>query len=274
MVWSVLGCGVKAPPAAPNAGPAADEVATEDEPGLQAAPSGPAVEGVEAESLRELLHDHWEATMRRSPLWATALGDHRYDGKLGDNSEEGHQDDVRTRDGFLHRAQSMDVSALGAADALTLELFILELESEVSADVCRFRHWSIMPRGNALTTVLGLSDEHPIRASDVDWDRQSWLNRLQAVPAYLDNEIAQLRVGLDDGLVTNAHSLKLVMNLADRTLDKPTGEWTLAEQHDGCSGDETPEDPAKGAWNEAGCALLDGPIHDAVTRYRDAPDVH
>src|SRR5690349_21706973 len=37
-------------------------------------------------ALRSLLEDHWEAAMRRSPTWATALGDHRYDDQLPDAS--------------------------------------------------------------------------------------------------------------------------------------------------------------------------------------------
>jgi hypothetical protein len=42
-----------------------------------------AAEGVTDPALRDLLRDHWEAAMRSAPLWATTLGDRRFDTELG-----------------------------------------------------------------------------------------------------------------------------------------------------------------------------------------------
>ena len=41
-----------------------------------------AVAGVTDPRLQQILHDHWEDAMSRSPTWATQLGDRRFDGKL------------------------------------------------------------------------------------------------------------------------------------------------------------------------------------------------
>ena len=44
--------------------------------------------------LQELLNDHWEWQMQTSPIWATSLGDHRFDHLWSDDSL-----DAKTREG-------------------------------------------------------------------------------------------------------------------------------------------------------------------------------
>ena len=47
-----------------------------------------ATAGVQDPELASLLEEHWDATMRRWPTWATQLGDHRFDDQLPDNRPE------------------------------------------------------------------------------------------------------------------------------------------------------------------------------------------
>ena len=41
-----------------------------------------AAAGISDPALRSLLEDHWEAVMRRNPVWASRVGDRRYDVRL------------------------------------------------------------------------------------------------------------------------------------------------------------------------------------------------
>ncbi|MBW1880653.1 MAG: hypothetical protein JRJ84_20035, partial [Deltaproteobacteria bacterium] len=115
----VAGCGPKRPPvvaAEPEEAPTAAEPVEQAVPELNAA----AVAGVEDPALRLLLHDHWEYRMSRSPLWATALGDTRYDDQLGDWSQAGVEEGRAAARGFLERAEGIDAAGLSRTDALTL----------------------------------------------------------------------------------------------------------------------------------------------------------
>src|SRR5687767_244326 len=72
--------------------------------------------------LRDLLADHWEETMRRSPEWATTLGDHRYDDRLGDPSAAAIAEDRAARRRYLERARAIDAAALAEPERVTLAL--------------------------------------------------------------------------------------------------------------------------------------------------------
>ncbi len=42
-------------------------------------------------ALNDLLHEQWEYTMRTNPIYASILGDKRYNDKLDDFSQQGHR---------------------------------------------------------------------------------------------------------------------------------------------------------------------------------------
>ena len=62
-----------------------------------------AVGGVSDPGLRQLLHDHWEATLLRWPAWASALGDRRYDDALADTRPDAYIADRERLAGFLEQ---------------------------------------------------------------------------------------------------------------------------------------------------------------------------
>ena len=59
---------------------------------------------------KEYLDDRAE----RNPPAATDLGDHRYDDRLADPSEQARADERRALDGFAARLEAIDDSALSA----------------------------------------------------------------------------------------------------------------------------------------------------------------
>ena len=81
--------------------------APKEAPAAHAEVEDVAVAGVADPALRALLHDHWERTMARSPVWATMLGDHRFDAELGDYSADAIAEDRVARRAFLERARAL-----------------------------------------------------------------------------------------------------------------------------------------------------------------------
>src|SRR5688572_24561050 len=67
-----------------------------------------AVAGVTSDVLQRLLADHWEWRMRRSPTWATILGDHRFDDQLPLRAAAEIERDQAERRALLARGRAID----------------------------------------------------------------------------------------------------------------------------------------------------------------------
>lgn len=247
--WLVA-CGLKAPPMPPQ------------EPTVSTTPLNPdAVAGVADPALRQLLHDHWERTLERSPLWATQLGDHRYDDRIGDSSAGAYAADRQARDAFLARAEAL--SGLTGDDALTLDLFVDKLRKDAAIDVCRFETWGFSPTWNPISDFAYLPELHGVETVD---DGQKLLARYRQIPRSVDETIANLRVGLAEGRVGTAHSTRLAIEMADEQLAKPLEDWTLLAP---AKADRAWDEAETAAFREGLNGVVEADIAPAYRRWRD-----
>lgn len=262
MVWYfswvliVMGsCGYKAPPQAPSA----EKVSMEETLQLNAE----AVSGVENPALRQLLHDHWELTMESSPIWATQLGDHRFDDKLADYSPAGRERSDKARDVFVNRASEFAPEGLAVGDRSTLAMFQESLRSDQETSVCLFAEWNVSPRNNALGTINYLAELHKIPTAA---GGEALLARYKLLANSVNQAVVNLRLGLERGATPNAQSLRLTIEMLDRELAKPLEEWPLL----------LPTRQAESEWSaeESGPfvvemnGLVDGEVRVALEAYR------
>ncbi len=164
--------------------------------------------------------------MERSPVWATMVGDHRFDDRLPVVTPESEAADADARRDFLDRARALDPDALAPSDRLTLGLFIHRLTAEVEREVCAEWQWNVSPRGNPLVRAGYLPELHPLE-SEADGER--FLARLGALPRALDEQAANLRTGLEAGRVANRTSAILTVEMVRAQLERPDEEWPLLE---------------------------------------------
>ena len=218
----LLSCGARGPSVSSVAGDVAEA------PLLHAE----AVAGVSDPALRLLLHEHWEATMARHPTWATQLGDHRYDERLSDRSDAAHRGDGERRRAWLGRVEEILQGELSEPDRLTARLFATELQQQIDAEVCAFHLWSLSPRGNVVAEMQYLPELH---AGGTPLDRRRIRSRMAALPQVLTDELANLRLGKEQGLVANAESTRRVIEMVKAQIDAPTDDWP------GVKGFEDPE---------------------------------
>lgn len=260
IVWlAAAACGgSKASPVAPG-GAATPPAPAASEPSPLAAE---AVAGVEHPGLRDLLRDDWEWRMRRSPTWATTLGDHRYDDRLADNSWAAIEAERAERRAMLERARGIDASALAPGEAITQALYVQGLEADVASEVCEFPLWTVSARGNPVTSINYLPEMHPLRTAA---DGDNLIARYRQTPATVDAEIANLRRGLAAGMVANAESVRRTIELAAGQLGKPLADWSLLD----------PAERTLSGWSEAEKkdfagrlrAAVEGDIKPAYERY-------
>ncbi|MFT4626752.1 MAG: hypothetical protein ACI8PZ_005430 [Myxococcota bacterium] len=181
-----------------------------------------AAAGVSDPSLAALLAEHWDATLEAAPVWATSLGDHRFDDRVAGTGPEVRAEWAsRSRD---WRARATALDALSASDALTRDLLLAELQADAEVDVCRFSEWSFSARSNPLGDANYLSEVHPLRHPS---DGDALVARYRQLPGMIELQIADLESGLAAGLVTNRATAERVVEMFDRQLALPVEDWPL-----------------------------------------------
>jgi len=222
-----------------------------------------AVAGVSDRALQELLDEHWAYTMEQFPTWSTSLGYNLYNDQITDNSAEALEARREAARTFLRKAEMLQ-TPLSAADSLTRDLFVLDLEQGMATEVCAFSEWGASPRSNPLVDWNYLPELHQVENID---DANNLVRRYKAIPDAIDQDIAQLTVGLGKGLVTNRASLEkvaaqmrdgLAVPLEDSPLYAP-----IAAEHP-----EWPQD-ARVRYQTALRDALEKGIRPAMQRYLD-----
>ena len=173
-------------------------------------------------ALDRLADAYWEAFLRRNPTFATALGDRRFDDRLEDNSSETNRAWRALLDGFqLELADIGDdgdsTTRAALADALRVDRAVLD------ADVAAF---NVDPMNGPQVELLNIPSYQPIRSPA---EADALLERWRAMPAYLDQAVADLRRGTGEGRTAVAMLCTKVLQQLDELLDKPDAEWPLAE---------------------------------------------
>ena len=178
--------------------------------------------GVADDRLGALLVEHWAYLMKTNPVWATRLGDHRYDDRVGDRSKEAFERDRAYTREVLERAKALAGAPMSPADQTTLRLFTDMLQHDVDSEVCRFETWTISARGNPVTEYNELAQAHPIETLQ---DAQNLVTRYGAAAEQIDHITANLASGAADGLYANAESVRRVVEMVAKQLQLPTKEW-------------------------------------------------
>ncbi|MFW5920582.1 MAG: DUF885 family protein, partial [Polyangiales bacterium] len=269
----ILSCGGAsggAAPPSPEPSPAGGERGAE----ADAAPpddgggspwAGKAAAGVDHEGFAKLLRDHWEHSMRQFPVWATRLGDHRYDDRLQDRSWEAAQERHERRKQFLARAKEIEREQLGDFERTTLDIFVDKLESEIATHVCKSELWSLSAMSNPITDFNSLPDVHDPLTPE---QGRALLSRYRKIPDAIDQEIANLDLGADKGLYANEETTRRVIEMTNGQVQKPVEEWGMLDPLD----DGRPEGWSEGEWerfDEELTAVVKDDVKRAFDTYSD-----
>jgi uncharacterized protein (DUF885 family) len=172
------------------------------------------------EQLRSLFDEEWQYTLRTNPEWATTLGDSRFNDRLSDNSLQFFQSDLDQRRKFLARFEAIDPASLPSQDALSRQLMIRALRQQIEG--ARFKNWEI-PVNQMNGPHLELPDLVVLTPFNTVTDYRNYVARLQQLPRFFDQVIANMRQGMQDGLMPPRYLLEKVAAEADDIASK-TGE--------------------------------------------------
>lgn len=160
-----------------------------------------------AEKLHTLFDDYWQWRLEENPEFATYLGDDRYNDRLSDVSLEAFDNRYRQRREFLERLAGLDSSRLSENDRLNTRLFSLLLTRRVEAHQYRDFLMPINQMGGLQIDLPNLVNVTPFRHSR---DYDAYLDRLRAIPGYVDQTVILMKQGLEEGRVYPAVVLETV----------------------------------------------------------------
>ncbi|MEM9232799.1 MAG: DUF885 domain-containing protein [Pseudomonadota bacterium] len=149
-------------------------------------------------TLTSILDDHWSMVMAESPTFATSLGNRDYDDLLPDPSLAAYDEGIEARKGLLNRLRRLDAQGLSDEESLNRDLLMAQLEKEIEAAAFGGKYMIMTNRSGPHLYLTSLPDRLPFR-TEADYD--SYIARLNAMPAYLEKATERMREGLQAGWV-------------------------------------------------------------------------
>jgi prolyl oligopeptidase len=146
---------------------------------------------------RALLAEHWEWSLKNSPLMASTMGDRRYNREWTDSSLGAIEQRHKERREFLTRTYAIDRNDLSEEDRLNHELFRRLLQDSV--DEFRFNgHLLPFSQRGGVQNLDGTTER--LRLTTVQ-DFGDWLARLGKLDVVIDQTIALAEKGRKSGMM-------------------------------------------------------------------------
>ena len=180
-----------------------------------------------AARLEALYAEYWEALLELNPLQATFQGDPRYNDRLPNFLSEDYRDrsEAFTRD-WLQRIEAVGPAGLEGQALLSYEIFVRDARNALEGT--RFPGW-MQPLNqfyNFASTAVQLgsgTSAQPFKTVD---DYDDWRKRASQVPVIFDQAIANMRIGMREGVVQPTALMEKVLPQLDAII-KESAEDTL-----------------------------------------------
>ncbi|MDG6902891.1 MAG: DUF885 family protein, partial [Nitrososphaerota archaeon] len=177
-----------------------------------------------ADALARLAKEYWEERMYNEPLFATALGDRRFDDRFPDISPEGRKRAIRQYEEVVRRCKSIDERRLPGRDGITRTALLVDAESVVDYCSCGLDEWVVDPLQGIQVELMNVESYQPVRTVE---EGRAMVKRWQAIRQYLGQHIVNLQNGIAERRVAVRAAVEKVLEELDDVLAKPDSEWAL-----------------------------------------------
>jgi uncharacterized protein (DUF885 family) len=163
-------------------------------------------------ALNDLLAEQWEYNMRTSPIYASILGDKRWNDKLDDFSQQAIDDDLRESQKFLVRFEAIDTAGFPEQEVLNKKLMVRDLKMKL--EEARFKPWE-MPVAQNHGIHLDAPQLVSVLSFESVKDYEDYISRLRQLPVLFDQTVIQMRKGMAEGLMPPRFLLEKVVGQAN-----------------------------------------------------------
>jgi uncharacterized protein (DUF885 family) len=155
-----------------------------------------------AEELSALVEEYFDRTLELNPLYATSIGDDRFDDRLANtiSPEFLQQSEAMDRE-FLERVLAIDPEQLGEQDRLTYDTFRWSREMDVAGYefpgyLQPINQFYSMP--NTFVQLGSGSSVHPFKTVK---NYEDFLSRIDDFVVIVDQSIENMKIGMEQGVV-------------------------------------------------------------------------
>jgi uncharacterized protein (DUF885 family) len=139
----------------------------------------------------------WDQFLECFPVWATVLGDERWDDRLEDPTEAGRAHELAVFDALERDADALDSPALDTEDRITLG--ILRVVTRTRREAHRLRLWEMEGLDQMQGPQTLVTDMARFQRIDTPERLGRLLARLEAYPAFLAAHAQNLAAGVRSG---------------------------------------------------------------------------
>ena len=145
-----------------------------------------------------LFAESWETNLKLAPMQATAVGDYRYNDKLGDNSLAAIARRHEIEAGFLARIKAISPEGFSEEDRTSHDLFLRTLQERMDDYDLKEYEMPANAQGGIHTALADLPNAVPL---DSVQHYEDYIARLHQIPKALLQTEEVLRAGVKDHLV-------------------------------------------------------------------------
>jgi uncharacterized protein (DUF885 family) len=213
-------------------------------------------------ALNDLLHEQWEYTMRTNPIYASILGDKRYNDQVDDFSQQAIDDNLEQSRRFLARFEAIDTTGFLDQEILNKQLMVRDLR--MTLEGARFKPWEM-----SVNQFSGIHIDAPQLVSILSFenvkDYEDYIARLKQLPRLFDQNIVQMRKGMADGLMPPKVLLEQVVTQANGIATTPAEHSPFTHPFDKFP-DAVPEADRK-RLRDAGLAAVRDSVIPAYVKF-------
>jgi uncharacterized protein (DUF885 family) len=213
-------------------------------------------------ALNDLLNERWEYTMLHDPIYASILGDKRYNDRIHDLSQKAIDDDLEQERRFLVRFEAIDTTGFPDQEVLNKRLMVRDLRMDL--DGARFKPWEMpVDQMNGIHTNLPqLVNVLPF-GTVKDYD--DFITRLKLFPRLIEQTMDLMRKGMADGLMPPRMLLEKVVTQSSAIGTMPPEQSPFIHPFDKFP-DSIPEADRK-RLREAAIATIRDSVNPAYVKF-------
>jgi uncharacterized protein (DUF885 family) len=213
------------------------------------------------EGLREIADGYWEAVMDASPVYATFVGDHRYDDRMDELTEEAEDAHLAAVAAFGDQAEVLDPDGLSPTGRVTRGLLLAEVDNARTRVGHRLAELASDQNTGAHADLLQIAPQ--TRAADAA-TAEMLVERYRQAGRFLDQAADRFRSGLAKGRTPAAINVERSLNQVDGYLASPLDADPFVHL-------PPPQDPEgwdEEAWRGELRQVTEEVIRPAFERYR------
>ena len=212
--------------------------------------------------LNDLISEYWEYNLKQSPVFASIIGDKRYNDQLGSDSPESIKQDAAKKREYLAKFQAISTTGFPEQEKLNRELEIRDIQRDLGNFDLNL--WQ-MP----VSQIGGVHLELPQLVSILSFqsvkDYTDYISRLHQVPRVLDENIAAMRIGMSNGMMPPKFLLEKVVDQANGIASAEAEKSPFAEPFQKFSDSFTEAD--KKRLKADGLAAIQNDVNPAYAKF-------